>query len=234
VDRAVRGDVFALALAALLASDTAAAGAEPRAQHWLVQLAGGVNSMQLDDVKDFYNGVLDSYRAQGVPVESQRDFPPNLALGGDVVHRWNNGWGLGLGSRYTWTHGYSQYADPGGTLDVTTRMGLTTLALVLQKAWQPSPAWSTFVELRSGKGFVTIEETETIVLSGTVTGTSEAKLEGNGNAPLGELHVGGAREFGRNAVYGSLGYRYCKVPGPPFDLDVSGVVFTVGFSRWIR
>ena len=220
------------ALVALaLAGHAAAAARDPSGGGpWRVELAGGVSNMQLGDVKDFYNGVLDTYRAGGVPIEPQREFPANLLIGGDVLYEVRPGVHVGVGARYTWTHAYALYGDPGGTLDVNSRMGLTTVALVTRRSWPQAGSWAPFVDVRVGRGFVTIDETETMVLTGAVTGSVEQGLSGHGNAPLAELHLGTGRALGPFIAIGAIGYRYCKVPGPPFDLDMSGFAATFVIS----
>jgi len=183
-------------------------------------------------VKSFYDDVLDSYRNAGIPLDPQREFPANVLLGGDVLYEVRTGWFLGLGSRYTWTHGYALYGDPTGTLDVVTRTDLLTVALVLQRSWHASTDWSPFVELRAGTGHVTFDHSEKLVLTGVVTGSSEQTLTGSGRAPVVEFHVGARRDLGRLELVGATGYRYCTVSGPPFDLDMSGFVLTLGLG-WL-
>jgi len=220
--------------AALLVTLTASAHAESAMQRrWLVQLASGATNMQLGDVKSFYDDVLDTYRDAGIPLDPQREFPANIVLGGDVLYESWNGWFLGLGSRYTWTHGYTLYGDPTGTLDVVTRTDLVTVALVVQRSWQASELWSPFVELRTGTGFVSIDHSEKLTLTGLVTGAAEQTLTGSGKAPLVEFHVGARRDLGLFRLVGATGYRYCKVPGPPFDLDMSGFELTLGVA-WLH
>ena len=219
------------AMLAVVAPCLSAATAAPETGgRWLLQVAAGVNNMQLGDVKDLYNAVLDEYRAGGVPVESQREFPPNLLFGGDALYRpWPNVW-LGLGARYTWTHGYSMYGDSSGTLDFTTRVGLLSIVGVVQRHWRTSGPWTPYVEARFGRGFASFEMTEELVLTGAVTGASTATLSGDGQAPTLELHVGTRRPLGGIAFVSDFSYRYCKVPGPPFDLDASGFALTFAIA----
>jgi len=219
--------------AALVVGFPSPARAEPSAHgRWLVQAASGVTNMQLGDVKSFYDDVLDSYRDAGIPLDPQREFPANILLGGDLLYEVRTDWFLGLGSRYTWTHGYTLYADPTGTLDVVTRTDLLTVALVVQRSWHASSAWSPFVDLRAGTGYATIDHSEKLELTGIVTGSSEQTLTGTGRAPLVEFHAGARRALGRLELVGATGYRWCKVPGPPFDLDMSGFVLTLGVA-WL-
>ncbi len=224
--------IVALGLSvALLTGVASSARGEPAAHgHWLVQLASGVSSMQLGDVRSCYTDVLSSYRAAGIPLDPQREFPPNIVLGGDVLYEVRPAWYLGLGSRYTWTHGYALYGDPSGTLDVVTRMDLLSVTLVLQHSWQASPVWAPFVELRTGTGLVAIDHSEKLQLAGLVTGSTEQTLTGHGRAPAVEFHVGARRHLGHITLVGATGYRYSKVPGPPFDLDTSGFVLTLGMA----
>ena len=112
-----------------------------------------------------------------------------------------------------------------------SRIGLVTVALLIQRDRTMVRGWSPMLELRLGRGFVSFEESEDMLLSGFLTGSASAGLSETGSAPLAELHAGARRSWGRYAAYAAAGYRYCNIPGPPFDLDVSGYVLTLGVSR---
>ncbi len=226
----VRGLRLSLGIA-LLASLAGAATPDVsslRPRRWLFEVVGGVNNMALADAKSFYSDVLDFYQQSGIPVESQREFPPNLIFGADLLRGSNPNFRWGLGTRYTWTHAYSLYGDYSGTLDIAMEVRLLALQIVLQKAWSGS-TWSPFVDLRVGEGLVWLDASETLDFSSSGGPTSVTELIGDGRAPLAELHFGTRRSMGRYLATGSLGYRYCNVSGP-FDLDVSGVVLTLGLG----
>ena len=229
--RNARG-AFLLALALAGASRTAAA--EERERHWFLQVAGGASTMQLRDVKDFYQQDLNFYRSNGIPIESQREFPANLIVGGDVLYGLPDDIRIGIGTRYTWSHAYALYGDFGGTLDVVGEVRLLAVQVVSQRVWSATGPWSPFVEVRAGRGWARIKVYDKLVLTQYATGEAQATLEGKGSAPLAELHIGMRNSRGHNFLIGTAGYRYCKLPGPPFDLDVSGFVTTLTVGRAIH
>ena len=233
VGSSLRIALGAVILIASAATDVARAATKDEAR-WFLQFAGGASSMQLDDVKSYYEGVLDSYRASAIPIETQREFPANLIVGGDLLYALPRDFRIGVGTRYTWSHAYALYGDFAGTLDVVGEVQLLAFQIVVEKAWSTAGSWSPFVELRAGSGRVSINVSQTIVLTQYAQGGAEVSLDGDGRAPLAELHVGIRHPMGRSFLLGTAGYRHCTVPGPPFELQVSGFIATLGLGLVIH
>lgn len=228
ITRGLRGSApIVLGLVLLGTGGAFADDAPSNPRPWLLQISGGVSSMGLGDVKDFYASTKQFYEQGGLTLETQREFPPNLIFGADLLYH-QSGFRFGAGTRYTWTHAYTLYGDNSGNLDLVMEMRLLAVQLVVQKEW-PRAGWSPLLEARVGQGLVWIEASETVELT-AVAATLETTLEGDGHGPLAELHAGAYREIGAYVLSATAGYRYCNVPGPPFDLDVSGFVVSLNLG----
>jgi hypothetical protein len=194
---------------------------------WLFQVASGVTAMRLDGAKGAFREELGLFRANGVPIHAEREYPANLLFGGDLMLEARPRWFFGIGSRYTWTHAYALYADPNGTLDVTSRVDLWTVTAISHWSWPGAQDWGAFGELRLGMGFATHDLTEEMILTGVVNDAAKATSSSKGDGRIIELHFGAVRSFGRNTVSFGAGYRLCEI-------DVSGAVLSMTYGRLSR
>jgi hypothetical protein len=78
----------------------------------------GYTNTSTNLASEYYNVVLNAYRAEGIPIPTQIDFGKTTVLNGGIyISRLKTIW-IGIALGYSFTPAYSNYGDYAGTLKV--------------------------------------------------------------------------------------------------------------------
>lgn len=91
------------------------------ARRIVLRLDAGGSGAALSQVREIFTSTLAEYRAAGVPVQLQRDFPMGATLRGAVLTSVSDRLMVGLSVGGASTSAVSLYGDYAGTLDVRAR-----------------------------------------------------------------------------------------------------------------
>jgi hypothetical protein len=182
----------------------------------------GFNTFALGDVRDFYSGLLEEFRANNIPIPTQREFPGNLIIGVDILYSIPSIADVGLGSRYTWTRAFSLYRDYSGTLDVNGKVAMLSLEGIIQRDITTEGIVDVYAGLRGGLVLGWSKFSQKSVFYDFPDQNSEILLSGNGKGYSVEGFMGIKRRVGNIAFGVSAGYRYARVSEMDADFSLNG------------
>jgi len=213
-------------LIALLLQCTSARGQavvpDTTASRFSVSLSLGFNTFALDDVRNFYDGLLEIYRANGIPIPTQREFPGNLLVGASFLYAVPSVVDIGLGGRYTWTRAFSSYEDYAGTANVDGKVTMFTLEGIIQKAFTPESDVNMYLGVRGGLVFGSSEYSQKIVFTTVPNQNAEILLSASGKGFTAEGYIGANHRLNNIVLGASAGYRYAKISDMNADITVDG------------
>ncbi|MEM8601450.1 MAG: hypothetical protein AAGF99_16155 [Bacteroidota bacterium] len=197
---------------------------------WQLRIYAGTASLGLGDIETRFNDALDLIRSRGLTMPVQRDFSPQIVVGGEAVFRFlaprgaRPGLALGVGVERAYTEAFSGYEDFSGTLDLEQETTGTVLEGVVQAQWHVHGPISAAVTARVGRlqtSTVLSETLDVSELEGAIV--SEGRVEGAALA-LGDgvslRYVW--RYLGLSA---ELGYRYAEATKADLELSVQDPIF---------
>lgn len=187
-----------------------------------VSLSLGFNTFALGDVRNFYNGLLEIYRTNGIPIPTQREFPGNLLVGVSLLYSIPSVADIGLGSRYTWTRAFSSYDDYAGSADVNSKISMVTLEGIIQKEIAPESIVETYAGVRGGLVFGRTEFSQRIAFNDQPDQNIDILLSGTGKGYSVEGFIGVKRRLSNVVLGVCTGYRHSKVSDMGADISLNG------------
>jgi len=195
---------------------------EPASGSIRLGVSVGITSFALGDLRDLTDDIVSGYEASGLPVELEREYPPNLLVGVECTFIGLEPWAFGVSGSYTWTSAYALYADYAGTLELHSKVQVLAGYLVAQYSFAAGQTFQPFVDIRGGISwvFLAIKETVDATDYAGVMGTSD--VSGDKLGVGGETTAGLRYAFGSLALTGRVGYRYSNVSEMDVSLSSSG------------
>ena len=185
-------------------------------------VSAGITSFALGDLRDMTDDIVSAYGASGLPVEVEREYPPNLLVGAECMFIGLEPWAFGVSGSYTWTSAYALYADYAGTLELHSKVQVLAGYLVLQYSFAAGWTLQPFVDIRGGISWVSLSIKETVDVT-TYAGLVETSdISGDKLGVGGEATVGLRYSFDSLALTGRAGYRYSNVSEMDVSLSSSG------------
>ncbi len=188
-----------------------------------IGVSAGLSTFALKDLRDFTSEAVSIYTGAGVPVELQREYPPNLVAGAEFFFTGLDPLSIGVGGSYTWTGAYARYADFAGTLDLTSRVKVLSGNLILQYAVATGPALRPFFDLRGGFSRVSLSLEEAIGIIADYGGAHvNSEISGTKTGFGGEASAGLRYVLGSLAFSARAGYHYSSVSSMPLTISSAG------------
>ena len=184
-------------------------------------VTAGITTFALGDLRTFTEGLISAYNASGLPVELERDYPPNLLVGAEFLYVGLRPWALGLSGSYTWTSAYALYGDYAGTLDLHSKVEVISGHAVLQYSFSAGEALQPFVDLRGGASWVFLTIDETVDAKEYTDVLVSSSVSGDKIGLGAEASVGLRSIFGSLAITGRAGYRYSNISSMEVSLSSS-------------
>lgn len=187
-----------------------------------VSLSLGFNTFALHDVRNFYNGLLEIYRTNGIPIPTQREYPGNLLVGVSVLYTIPSVADIGLGSRYTWTRAFSSYEDYAGSANVNGKISMVTLEGIIQRDLTPESIVEMYVGVRGGLVFGWSTFSQSIVFNDYPDQNVDILLSASGKGFSVEGFIGVKRRLSNVVLGVCTGYRYANLSDMNADLSLNG------------
>ena len=185
-------------------------------------VSAGLTTFALGDLRDFTADIVSGYKASGLPVELEREYPPNLLAGAECLFVGLERWAFGLSGSYTWTSAYVLYADYAGTLDFHSKVEAISGYLVVQYSFATGCALQPFVDVRGGVSWVSLSINETVDVTEYAGVQVSSDVSGDKAGFGGETSAGLRYPFGSFALTGRLGYRFSNISEMEVKLSSSG------------
>ncbi len=183
----------------------------------------GLSTFSLKDLREFTSDAVSIYTSTGVPVELQREYPPNLLAGAEFLFTGLGPLAIGVGGSYTWTSAYARYGDYSGTLDLTSRVKVLSGILILQYAFAQGSTLRPFLDLRGGFSRVSLSLEEAIDISSSYGGVRvNSGISGDKTGFGSEASAGVRYSLGSLALSARAGYRYSSVSSMPLTISSAG------------
>jgi hypothetical protein len=182
----------------------------------------GFNTFALGDVRNFYSGLLEVYRTNGVPIPAQREFPGNLLVGVSFLYTIPSVADIGLGSRYTWTRGFSSYEDYAGRANVNGKIFMVTLEGIIQRDIVTESNVEAYAGARGGLVFGWSKFSQSIVFNDYPDQNVDILLSGTGKGYSVEGFIGVKRHMNTIVLGVCTGYRHAIVSDMEADFSLNG------------
>ena len=186
-----------------------AASPSPAEPRLAVRATGGLTGFALGEAAAFHQAAAEAYVGAGVPIPTQRLFPPSPSLGLDVLWSLGSGRHVGGGLRYASSEASSLYGDYAGTLDLVSRVSVVFAEAVGTRDLVSVGPARSFAGVRGGAVLASSRTDETLDL-GTL-GSTEGVLSGRGVGYSAEGFGGLSTEVGTVGVSLQGGYRIARV-----------------------
>ncbi len=185
-------------------------------------VSAGITSFSLGELRDLTDQVVSTYKAFGLPVELDREYPPNLLVNAEGTFVGLEPWAFGISGSYTWTSAYILYADYAGTLEFHTKVQVLSGYLIAQYSFTAGQALQPFVDIRGGVSLISLSIKETIEATEFVDAMVTSEISGDQVGFGGEAAAGIRYSFGSLALTGRLGYRYANASEMKVDITGAG------------
>ena len=169
------------------------------------------------DLNEYYSSIVDNYRSQGVPIETQVGFGRTLVIGGGVLYNWYRSIRLGVSLGYWYSPAYSSYEDYGGTLKVNGSINDLDVCLMMQSTVEEVGGFPVEVGIRVGATHSSVVITQDARFHDFPEENSHSEFSKTCWGPCFEPTVGSRVGFGKLIVSLEGGYRLAssKLPKNP-------------------
>ena len=212
--------LIGLASISSVAAQPAASPSPPVEPRLAVRATGGLTGFALGEAAAFHQAAAGAYVDAGVPVPTQRSFPPAPSLGLDVLWSLGRGRHVGGGLRFASSEASSLYGDYGGTLDLVSRVSAVFVEAVATRDLISVGPVRPFAGVRGGAVLASSRTDEAIDLGDL--GSTEGSLSGRGVGYSAEGFGGLATAVGPVEVSLQGGYRVARVSGLSGEASAGG------------
>jgi len=202
----------------------------------------GYPYVSMGDLKDYYNSIVDNYRSQGVPIQTQVGFGRTVVIGGGILYNWGKVTRLGLSLGYWYSPAYSGYEDYGGSLKVNGSLSDLDVCLMMQSTVEQIGRFPIDLEIRAGATRSSVLITQQVRYNDFPEDNTYSKFSETCWGPCFEITLGSRVQLGRVVVSLEGGYRITsnKLPEIPssgigsesheFNISESAVVFLLSIG----
>lgn len=186
---------------------------------WRPFVTIGYGSATLGDVNSFYENIVQSYRAQGIPVPTQTGFGRTLDAGGGILYSPIKRLWLGLSLEYLISPAYSDYQDFAGTLKINGAVTNYEALLLARYTLIKFGRFPLLLSARAGMSYFTAGITQDLRFTQSPQNNYYQKIESNTWIPCVEATMGTSVPIGPITSTIEAGYRMTVVGTIPYSIE---------------
>lgn len=156
----------------------------------------------------YYNGILEGYRSQGVPIATQIGFGRTAVVRTGFLYYPLEDIGAGISLGYSYSPAYSDYQDYGGSLKVDGSVSVFDISLIMQNTLAKIGDFPINLGFEVGDCHLSSSVVQEVRFNDFPGNNLDWKLSNGSWAPCLGVTLGSSTQFGKLIVSLGAGYRH--------------------------
>jgi hypothetical protein len=195
-------------LSVLLACQAAHSQEEKDSTSYYPFLSIGFAYTDPGDIRPYYNGIVNSFRSQGVPVPTQIGFGRTVVVRAGFLYYPLENIGAGISIGYSYSPAYSGYEDYGGSLKVNGSISVFDISLRMQNTLGKIGDYPLNLGLEVGDCHLSGSVTQEVRFNDFPDNNLDWELSNGSWAPCIGGTIGSSAQFGMLIVSLEAGYKH--------------------------
>jgi len=174
-------------------------------------VSGGYGNTTSVNVSDYYNSIVDNYRATGIPIQTQTLFGPTVIMNAAILCSLLENIGAGVSFGYLYSPAFSNYQDYAGIVKINGAVSAYEVSLKMQYTPVDIGNVSISFSPQIGACHTQVQVTQEIKFNDYSDMNYNWKMTKEGWGPCLQGTIGGSMRLGEFTIALEGGYRYALI-----------------------
>jgi len=174
-------------------------------------VSGGYGNTTSANVSDYYNSIVDNYRAAGIPIQTQTSFGPTVIMNAAILFYLLEDIGAGVSFGYLYSPAFSNYQDYAGIMKIDGAVDAYEVSLKMRYTPVDFGKVSISLSPQIGVCHTQVQVTQEVKFNDFQDMNYNWKMTKKGWGPCLQGTVGGSMRLGEFTIALEAGYRYTGI-----------------------